>query len=797
MPSIRKLPKVLTMTTAACDPARKDKIPTFLIDARFLLRSTTETFWGTPLIVVNGCDNTFCYGFMRDLLRLRNLLNINAGAIALGEDARSLAPEKDVRAVLEFCRDVGVMAIEGSGALAIVATHGERFSDIATDDQRLLYFCTAKRTIHLATQTSSTEPMTPDEVLRKMGVPAQRIATYLALTEVGKYTQTTNGPKPTLTAREARRFVETHGTLPVIYQHLSAIKSSILRNRLADNQKIFDQRYRENTATPSVAPAHLPAILEWNLHTPKVESLFRKRGFYSLVRMLPLPTTPAQPLGPTTRKLRASKSYAAVLTCEAFNTLLDRIAQSEVCAIDTEADDKDPRTATLFGVAFALVPGEAFFVPFSEGDMGELAPKVVRRGLQKLFRQTTMFVGHNLKYDLTLLHRNAIEPPAATFDTILAAHECYGDLDFFNLPYLAKKFLGRTIASYKDIVAKGKTFLELPFEEMKDHACADADTALQLYKFLKKELMAQNIERQFEERTMPLERVLMRLEKQGLPVDRKRLEQLRFHLVDRMHEAEKRVFDSIGGAVNLDSHEEICCLIRDKLGLRAYQGRKPLTQSFLEQLACHRPVVKLIVEYRRLGKQLRRLDSIIKAIRRGRVYPLLSQTREGHGRISSADPDLFADDGLEELRDCTRGVSVAWFRDKRRSLDLAQRLSGDGVLKKDRSGPRHPNLFMSREAIPKGVDHEDILLRVLIGEQPHRLSTRFLIDQLTVSGIVHTLTYRYPKLFQYFDKLKEQGLKKGYVERDGIRRYLYGFGSANLEKRNKAQLLACRWVLQY
>ena len=402
-------------------------------------------------------------------------------------------------------------------------------------------------------------------------------------------------------------------------------------------------------------------------------------------------------------------------------------------------------------------------------------------------------MGHNLKYDLTLLHRNAIEPPAATFDTLLAAHECYGDLDFFNLPYLAERILGRKIASYKEIVAKGKTLLELPFEEMKDHACADADTTLQLYMFLRKELASRNIDRQFEERTMPRERVLMRLEKEGLPVDRKQLEQRRRHLVGQMHKAEKRVFDIIGGSVNLDSQEEISCLIREKLG---FQSRKPLTQSSLEQLACHRPVLKSVVEYRRLGKQLRRLDSIIKAIRRGRVYPLLSQTRDGYSRISSVNPDLFADDGLEQLRDCVRGGSVAWFRDKRRSLDLAQRLSGDRVLRRDRSGSGHVNLFMGREAILKGIDHDDILLRILIGEQAHRLSTRFLMDRLTVSSITHCLTNRYPKLFEYFDKLRAQGLKKGYVERDGIRRYLYGFGSANLEKRNKAQLIACRWLLE-
>ena len=204
-----------------------------------------------------------------------------------------------------------------------------------------------------------------------------------------------------------------------------------------------------------------------------------------------------------------------------------------------------------------------------------------------------------------------------------------------------------------------------------------------------------------------------------------------------------------------------------------------------------------MVEYRRFGKQLRRLDAIIKTIRRGRVYPLLSQARDGHSQISSVNPDLFADDGLEELPNCIRGGAAAWFRDKSRSLDLAQRLSGDGVLKRDRSGPRHVNLFMSREPLPKGVDHDDFLLRMLIGEQPHRLSTRFLIDRLTVGSIVHVLTSRYPKLFGYIDNSKAQGVKRGYVERDGIRRYFDGFRSSSLEKRNKAQSLACRWLLQY
>ena len=138
-----------------------------------------------------------------------------------------------------------------------------------------------------------------------------------------------------------------------------------------------------------------------------------------------------------------------------------------------------------------------------------------------------------------------------------------------------------------------------------------------------------------------------------------------------------------------------------------------------------------------------------------------------------------------------------WFQDGRRSLDLAQQLSGDLALKKDRTGPGQINLFMKGQAIMNGVDHNDLLLRVLIGESSHRLSTRFLVDRVTVNNIVHALATRYPKVFRYFADSKAEGLKRGYVEREGMRRYFDGFGSSSIEKRNTAQVLAGRWLLQY
>ena len=372
----------------------------------------------------------------------------------------------------------------------------------------------------------------------------------------------------------------------------------------------------------------------------------------------------------------------------------------------------------------------------------------------------------------------------------------YGDLDFFNLPFLSHKLLGRKIKAYKDIVSKGETFMELPFEEMKEHACADADVALQMQKLLAKELKKRKIADQFEHRTMPFMLMLLDLEKGGVSVNRRKLEKLRSTLLAEMLIAKKDVSDAIGTEVDLDQQKQISALMKEKLGLREILGRKSLTQSLLEQLAGQQPVLKRVVEYRRCGKQLRRVESIIKAIRRGRVYPLFNQHRYADGRLASADPDLFADDGLD-LHDCIGSELEVWLHDPQSSLDLAQLLSGDPALKKDRTGKGEVNRFMNRQEMMKGLDHDDLLLRILIGESSHRLSTRFLVNRHSVNNIIHVLEVRYSELFRYMVDFKKRGLKRGYVEREGQRKYFDGFSSSSIEKRHKAQLLACRWLLRY
>lgn len=57
----------------------------FLIDATFLLEASGETFSGVPLFVNSkGEDNTFVYGFLRDLSRLGGAYGIEKPSVVVG-----------------------------------------------------------------------------------------------------------------------------------------------------------------------------------------------------------------------------------------------------------------------------------------------------------------------------------------------------------------------------------------------------------------------------------------------------------------------------------------------------------------------------------------------------------------------------------------------------------------------------------------------------------------------------------------------------------------------------------------
>ena len=233
--------------------------------------------------------------------------------------------------------------------------------------------------------------------------------------------------------------------------------SAPIRRKLAEWETSIRQRYVENRgdprATRSIAPVHVGFLNE--IDTADTRHLLTRYGFHSLLTLLANPHDVRR----STRGRRLhSEFYHAVVDRAHLQELESVIRASKLCSIDTESDDKDPREATLLGISFSVKDGEAYFVPLIETDLKDLTRKDVLNVLRRIFSADINFVGHNIKYDYLILRRSGVTLKHVYFDTMLATFECHGDWPFFNLPYVCKRYLGREIESYSDVVRDGSTF---------------------------------------------------------------------------------------------------------------------------------------------------------------------------------------------------------------------------------------------------------------------------------------------------------------------------------------------------
>jgi hypothetical protein len=517
--------------------------------------------------------------------------------------------------------------------------------------------------------------------------------------------------------------------------------------------------------------------------------ILREYGFPSLVRLVPAPAA----LRIEASSAKRGPKYVAVRDEAGLRQLQEAISNCNVCAVDTEASDKDPRRASLFGVAFAVDEGRAFYVPVTGPDLRGITPKDVMRVLRRVLASELKAIGHNLKYDYVLLRRHGMEIKNPYFDTMLAAYDCFGDLPFFNLGALSRRFLGRDIKRYRDIVDEGKTLLDVPFNDLVEHGCSDADATFRLYGYLRKALAERGIESAFTADTMPLMRVLGDMEVDGMPIDVRALMRQR-SAFEKDATALRQVIDAHGGrGADLESIKRIGDFVMTLEGVREQIGRRSVTLAQLEHIAQVHELTRSIVRYLRLRKRVKHLDAIHEAVMDGKAFPLFSQVKLAHGGISSSEPKLFDPDmGFENdfIKDAALRLRVPC---RARALDMLQTVMGDRALEADRKEGRAA--FIGSIDPSLGVDHGDLLLSTAIDLSNAAMCRRFLLEPRTIISLRGALRSRYGTLFGWLDGYRRQALADGFASWEARRKYLEGLRSADLDRRSKATRGAVRWLL--
>jgi DNA polymerase I-like protein with 3'-5' exonuclease and polymerase domains len=475
------------------------------------------------------------------------------------------------------------------------------------------------------------------------------------------------------------------------------------------------------------------------------------------------------------------------------------MGSSKLCSIDTESDDKDPREGTLLGVAFSVKEGEAYFVPLIEKDLKDVDKDYVVKALSRICDIGVQFIGHNVKYDYLLLRRNGIRIKCIHFDTILAAYDCHGDWASFSLQSVARKLLGLEIKAYSDLVHRDCTFFDLPFKEIVHHACQDADMSMRLYPILLEQLKERSITQQFFNHTMPLVQCLGDLEFGGILVDSEQIDMIRRSLAGKACRLKDDICKKVGKVFDLESEKDVSEVLREALIPRGYITPRRITMATLEQLAKSEPMARLIVEYKRLRSRIVAVDSICAAVNDGKIYPLFSQIRSRASLIATSGPSLFEIDSLPALRSCFDIRIHDYFRDRQRSLDTLAKMTQDPILQSVRTSKSKVDIFMVKHSLMKDLDHDELLLSLVLGHSESKLSKQFLVDRFTVATIKRDLEMRYHVLFRWLNNYRRMAQAKGFGINpiDGKRKYIDGLRSSDIAKRERALEHVVRWLIRY
>lgn len=516
-------------------------------------------------------------------------------------------------------------------------------------------------------------------------------------------------------------------------------------------------------------------------------------------------------------------NYHLVRTADERQALLRKLAtQREIC-FDTETTGLDPRTALPLGVAFCFQTHEAYYVvcPQEPGQaqavLDEFRPIFANPQIAKM--------GHNLKYDLSVLKWHGIEVHGTLFDTMLA-HSMKEPEMRHGLDYLSKLYLNYNPISITELIGERgpnqKNMRDVPVETVAEYAGEDADVTWQVAQVLRPDLEKQGVSQVCYEVECPLVPVLVDMEYEGIRLDIEALASFSEKLVPEIAELQQRIYEAAGREFNIDSPKQLGVVLYDDLQLennpkKTATGQYTTRESELVRLASRHPIVADILEYRNAVKlKSVYVDQLPNSVnpQTGKLHTHYSQTWTATGRMQSDNPNLQTIPVRKERGREIRAAFIPRNEDylllsadySQIELRVMADLSGDEAMID--AFERNLDIHTLTAAKVYKVDVEEVTREmrdkaktvnfgIIYGISAFGLQQRLNIPRAEAQMLIENYFEKYPQVRTYIDKTIAFAREHGYVQtQTGRRRYLRDINSRSRAVASVAERLAMNSPIQ-
>jgi DNA polymerase-1 len=731
-----------------------------------------------------------------------------------------------VEPILDAVRFMGLplLQVDGVEADDVIGTLCRQAADdgqhvlVSTGDKDLAQLVNDRVTL---VNTMNDSVLDRDAVKQKFDVWPEQIIDYLAL--VGDSSDNIPGV-PKVGAKTAAKWLNEYESADGIVANADNIKGKVGESL---REHVDQLRLSQQLATIKLdcdLPVGPDALEPGSADNDRLRELYGRFELRSLLKQLDdadgAPASEAEP--------EAAGDYATILSWETFDDWLARIEAAELVAFDTETTSLDYMAAEIVGLSFAVVAGEAAYVPVAHDYPG--APDQLPRDevLEKLRSWLEdpgrKKVGHHLKYDAHILARHGIQLQGMAFDSMLESYVLNSVATRHDMDSVARHYLGRETIHYEDVAGKGAkqlTFNEVDIETAAPYAAEDADITLQLHDTLWSKLGAiETLQKVYTDIEQPLVPVLLAMEETGVLLDRDMLALQSTELAKRMLELEQEAHELAGGPFNLGSPKQLQEILFDKLELpvvrKTPKGQPSTAEDVLHELAEDYDLPRVIIEYRGVSKLKSTYTDKLPlqiAASTGRVHTSYHQAVTATGRLSSTDPNL---QNIPIRTEAGRRIRRAFVAPpgylllaadySQIELRIMAHLSGDdGLLGAFAAGEDiHRATAAEVFAVElEGVTAEQrrsakaINFGLIYGMSAFGLGKQLGIPRNEAQEYIDLYFERYPGVRAYMDDTRARAAERGYVETVyGRRLYLPDINARNAQRRQYAERSAINAPMQ-
>lgn len=356
--------------------------------------------------------------------------------------------------------------------------------------------------------------------------------------------------------------------------------------------------------------------------------------------------------------------YQTIRSLEQLNAFIARVHDVGHFALEAKANSIDPMQAKISGIALALAPNDACYIPLAHKQSGEgaglfaagLAPDQIEAGdaleaLRPLLESAGILkIGFNIKFNAVMFAQAGVTIRNHD-DAQLMSYALDAGRNSHALDALAERWLGHAIISHGDLIGSGKgklSFDQVPIDKATAYSAEDADVILRLWRVLKPRLVSERMTSVYETLERPLISVLARMERRGISIDRQVLSRLSGDFAQTAARLEAEIQEIAGEPINVGSPKQLGDIIFGKMGLpggsKTKTGAWSTSAQILDELAEQgHGFPKKILEWRQVSKLKSTYTDALPTYvhpQTHRVHTTYALAATTTGRLSSNEPNL-------------------------------------------------------------------------------------------------------------------------------------------------------------